>query len=130
MVQGSTIMPSTLETMPQEILEHIAFFAGTSELKGPPADLVTLCRTSRHIYAAIALQHTPSIYANVFRAKFDVQAPTRRLGRTKITTQSIVAELRARFTSLQRFRNGTAVSAVDLWMAVFLMFEVCSRLMP
>ncbi|KAF8583511.1 hypothetical protein K439DRAFT_1348493 [Ramaria rubella] len=122
--------PYTIETIPAELLQQIAFFVAASELKGPPSDLVHLCCTSSTIYASLRFADNPSLYASIFRYKFDFTAPMRRLGPERITASALAIELRNRFESMKRIRAGMGSRPRsegnrehDLWMAIFLMLE-------
>lgn len=124
-------MPPSLDTIPLEVLERIAFFVGWEQLSGPPRYLVSLCLTCKTIYDSLSLSGNPSFYASLFRSKFDTSAPFRRLSSEHTTAQRLAGEFRTRFTTMQRIRRGMgsygylfADRKADLWMAVMMMLEV------
>ncbi|KAF8583492.1 hypothetical protein K439DRAFT_1412011 [Ramaria rubella] len=121
-----------LETIPLEVLEHIALFAAMVKLEGPPSDLAALCSTSTVIHRSLSLSSNPQLYASVFRLKFDTAAPLRRLAPEDLTVENIAAELQRRFEALQRLRGKVGSHALlsnsscrehDLWVAIILMLE-------
>lgn len=126
-------MSISLDTFPFEILEHIAYFAATNELKGPPTDLTALSQASRAFYQAFSFTHNPTFYAVLFPFKFDIAAPVRRLGHHITTTPYAAKEFRSRFEALKRFRAGQGSQALlgdsttqedDLWVSLLMMLEV------
>ncbi|KLO16536.1 hypothetical protein SCHPADRAFT_937878 [Schizopora paradoxa] len=95
---------SSLDAVPNEILEHIAFYSGTEELLGPPSSLPILLTLSRKINGALSTATTPHLYARIFAAKFDLAAPLRRLGPSALTASALMGELRSRCIVLKRIR--------------------------
>jgi len=95
---------SPLDIIPQEVLEHIAFFAATSTFLGPPSDLVPLLASSRRIYSQLSITSNPHLYARVFTHKFDLKPAMRRLGKESLSPVTISAELRRRFIYLKCLR--------------------------
>ncbi|KAL9710692.1 hypothetical protein Ac2012v2_006230 [Leucoagaricus gongylophorus] len=93
-----------LDIIPQEVLEHIAFFVATSTFLGPPSDLVPLLASSRRIYSQLSITSNPHLYARVFTHKFDLKPAMRRLGKESFSPVTISAELRRRFIYLKRLR--------------------------
>lgn len=67
-----------LANLPPDILDHIAFFAATHSIIGPPSDLLSLLTVSRSLHAALERSANPQLYARIFCAKFDVTALNRR----------------------------------------------------
>lgn len=100
----STTAMSTLDAVPNEVLEHIAFYSGSQELLGPPSSLPTLLTLSRKINGALSPANTPHLYARIFAAKFDLAAPLRRLGPSALTASALMGELRSRCIVLKRIR--------------------------
>ncbi|KAF8328231.1 uncharacterized protein EI90DRAFT_2926448, partial [Cantharellus anzutake] len=97
-----------LSTTPPDVIELIAYYAATSDLPGPPRDIVPLLSTCRTIYYSLSFQHNHGLYADIFRFKFDCGAPIRRfandpLCRTSSTGLSL--ELRSRFEALRYMRT-------------------------
>ncbi|KAF9221738.1 hypothetical protein BS17DRAFT_736882 [Gyrodon lividus] len=127
---------STLELIPQEVLEHIAFFTATQSLVGPPLDLLPLLRICRSIYQSLSLEANPYLYARVFKYKFDTRAAIRRLGPHVNAPQVLANELRKRwmYLKLMRARSGSRIwsagpnpsspAPIDLlWLAYLMMLE-------
>ena len=67
-----------LDTLPPDILDHIAYFAGTYSPIGPPSGLVPLLGVSRSINAVLNRSANPHLYARIFETKFDCSALSRR----------------------------------------------------
>lgn len=91
--------------VPQEVLEHIAFFAATEGFLGPPSGLVPLLSLNRATHAALSCRHNPHLYAQIFAAKFDVDAAARRLGSGKLSAAALTEELQRRSNVLKRIRG-------------------------
>ncbi|KIK98448.1 hypothetical protein PAXRUDRAFT_823872 [Paxillus rubicundulus Ve08.2h10] len=127
---------TSLRLVPQEVLEHIAFFTATHSLLGPPSDLLPLLRTCRSIYQCLSFEANPYLYARVFEYKFDTRAAIRRLGPHVNTPRVLANELRKRWTYLKpiKTRSGSRVppagstqlspAPIDLlWLAYLMMLE-------
>ncbi|KAJ7699321.1 hypothetical protein B0H17DRAFT_306909 [Mycena rosella] len=92
-----------LDTVPQEILERIAFISATDTVVGPPSALVTLLVTNREINARLSFASNQYLYARIFSSKFDAGPSSRRF--TGHSTPAVLAhELVHRFRVLQRIR--------------------------
>jgi hypothetical protein len=101
-------MRSTLDTIPHELLENIAFFAVTSDPLGPPRELVPLLLVNRRLHAALAGTSNPHLHARIFAAKFDTAALVRRLGPAATRAPKLAVELRRRCVQLGRLKAGAA----------------------
>ena len=125
--------------MPQEILEHIAYFAATDTFLGPPDGLVPLLAVDRRTHAALSMTANPYLWSRIFAAKFDLASPLRRLaaaGRT-VGPAEICEELKLRCTLLRTVRRRTDALATSytlspthrdalrsvLWLAYLMMLE-------
>ncbi|TFY67422.1 hypothetical protein EVJ58_g1639 [Rhodofomes roseus] len=104
----------SLDSIPQEVLEHIAYFTATVSFLGPPSALVPLLSTNRRIYAALALDRNPHIWARIFAYKFDLAAAVRRLGPARTTPLAIAEEFKKRCMVLRRVRAKTDTLA-PIW---------------
>ncbi|KAJ7161048.1 hypothetical protein C8R46DRAFT_1164646 [Mycena filopes] len=93
---------TTLDTVPHEILERIAFISATDTLLGPPSTLVTLLTASRQIHARLSFTSNQYLYARIFLAKFDAGPSSHRLTRSSPTI--LAHELIHRFRVLNRLR--------------------------
>jgi hypothetical protein len=98
---------SLLDSIPQEVLEQIAFFAATNSFLGPPSDLVPLLTSSRRTYARLSIASNPHLFARIFAHKFDLNPAIRRRGEDSLSPVVISAELRQRFIHLKRLRART-----------------------
>ncbi|TFK21535.1 hypothetical protein FA15DRAFT_672471 [Coprinopsis marcescibilis] len=73
-------MPARLaqKTIPDEVLELIAFLLVASEPLDNLADLVPFLRASREVYGVLSLQSGTVLYSRICRLKFDCGAVARR----------------------------------------------------
>ncbi|KAJ7607347.1 hypothetical protein FB45DRAFT_948125 [Roridomyces roridus] len=103
----------SLDTVPQEILERIAFLSATETLLGPPSSLVTLQSANRQIHASLSFTSNPYLYARIFAFKFDVGRSSRQV--SDRSSPSILAhELVHRFRVLRRVRAMVSAGDIDL----------------
>ncbi|KAJ7271090.1 hypothetical protein C8J57DRAFT_1320679 [Mycena rebaudengoi] len=94
---------ATLDTVPHEILERIAFISATESLVGPPATLASLLSANRHINSRLCFTSNQYLYARIFSSKFDVGPTSRRF--TDHSSPGILAhELVHRFRVLHRIK--------------------------
>lgn len=100
--------------VPPEVLEHIAFFVATDPLLGPPVFLPTFISLSRRTYDTLAFDKNPLLYSRICAAKFDLVAPTRRLGKELMTAPALANELKKRFLTLKRLRSLALTHTVGL----------------
>lgn len=135
---------TTIQDVPDELIEHIAFFAGTSTLLGPPSALPVLVILNKRFHRILNIQHNPHLYARIFIAKFDISAPLRRFralspsadARAEVTVSALAAELVRRCRVLKRIRTQSDFLAPDLeqensaptldetlWTAYLMMLE-------
>ncbi|KAJ3542338.1 hypothetical protein NMY22_g3541 [Coprinellus aureogranulatus] len=94
-----------LDSIPQEILEHVGFFLATDQACGPPSALVPFLLTNRQIYGRLSPSVNPHFYALIFAHKFDVKTAKRRLGETRVSSVAMTQELQRRFAVLRRIRS-------------------------
>jgi len=97
--------PTTLETVPQEVLEHVALFSVTHCFLGPPSTLSSLITTNRKIHSQLSIASNPHLYARIFAYKFDIAPAIRRLGPDRITPRILADELQLRCLYLKRIRT-------------------------
>ncbi|EGO28705.1 hypothetical protein SERLADRAFT_446117 [Serpula lacrymans var. lacrymans S7.9] len=128
---------SSLEAIPQEVLEHIVFFSTADNPLGPPAPLLSLLLTSQTIYRTLSISANPHLYARIFTHKFDIDAAIRRLGPQIAVATVLASELQRRCIILKRIRARLdsrlrSVSSTPqkdqmlgelLWMAYLMMLE-------
>ena len=123
--------PPSLGMVPQEVLEHIAFFAATDGLVGPPAGIVPLLSLNRAMHDALSFKSNPHLYARIFAEKFDDGAPLRRLGVGHLHATALAEELQRRSLVLKRIRArlDSKASCSDkqiariLWTAYLMVLE-------
>ena len=134
----SITMPTStsLGSVPQEVLEHIALFAATQGLVGPPSGLPPLLLTCRSIYQALSSEANPYLYARIFNYKFDTSSVFRRLGSHVNAPRVLANELKKRWSHLNRIRARTnsriphteshqlSPALIDLlWLSYLMMLE-------
>jgi hypothetical protein len=108
-------MPNVaFDSIPQEVLENIAFYAVASNPLGPPRELAPLLLVNRRLHAALSSASNPHLHARIFAAKFDTAALVRRLGPGKATARKMAAELRRRCVQLGRMRGGVGCTVGTL----------------
>src|SRR6266576_2676906 len=73
-------MPIAFDSIPQEVLENIAFYAVASNPIGPPRELAPLLLINRRLNAALSSASNPHLHSRIFACKFDSAALVRRLG--------------------------------------------------
>ncbi|KIM61866.1 hypothetical protein SCLCIDRAFT_120843 [Scleroderma citrinum Foug A] len=127
----------SLPLLPQEILEHIAYFVATECFVGPPSCLPHLLSTCRTIHRSLSFDNNPVLYARTFKYKFDCQAAMRRLGSRMTDPGTLANELRKRCTFLKLIRKRFGARAERsakrggppdllhdlLWLAYLMMLE-------
>lgn len=127
----------SLEGIPQEILERIAFFIATAEFLGPPKGILSLLLINHTIYSHLSPISNPHLYGRIFEAKFDIVHATRRLGSNALVAGALSDELQRRCIFLTRIRRRSdskilrsSLFAQDedavrdlLWTAYLLMVE-------
>lgn len=130
---------SALASIPQEVLEHIAFFTATATFLGPPNGITALLSVDRRTHAALSMSSNPYLWSRIFSYKFDVSCPTWRLAERDRPPgpPEICEEFKLRCTLLKRIRRRTDCLATSytlspthrdslrsiLWMAYLMMLE-------
>lgn len=95
---------TSLLTVPQEVIEHIAYFLATDSFLGPPSSLLPLLLVNRQINSCISITTNYHLYARIFNYKFDTAAPLARLGEETLASQAFAEELKRRCVVLKRLR--------------------------
>lgn len=98
---------SILATIPQEVLEHVAFFVATDEFLGPPDGIVGLLAVDRRTHSALSMSSNPFLWSRIFASKFDTPSAFQRLSNRIITPPEICEELKLRCTLMKRIRRRT-----------------------
>lgn len=124
-------MSPSFSKVPQEVLEHIAFFAATDKFLGPPSGIFPLLLLNRTFHHALSVSTNPHLYAQIFADKYDVASAVRRMGVDAISALAMAEELRRRSIALKRFRYRldskatTSPSKLNemLWLAYLMVLE-------
>jgi hypothetical protein len=95
---------ASLLSIPQEIIEHIAYFVATDSFLGPPSSLLPLLLVNRQINSWTSIVTNHHLYARIFTYKFDTAAPLARLGEETLVSQAFAEELKRRCIVLKRLR--------------------------
>ncbi|TFK36580.1 hypothetical protein BDQ12DRAFT_245226 [Crucibulum laeve] len=118
-------MSSCMETIPRDVLQHIAFLGASASKLDPPSSILHLLLTSSTIYHTLSFDSCPQLYANIFRTKFDIAAPRRRYP-TGLTDSAVAAEFKCRCRVLRRARRRDVSDTgmrQDLWTALWMILE-------
>jgi hypothetical protein len=107
-------MPIAFDSIPQEVLENIAFYAVASNPVGPPSELAPLLLVNRRLNAALSSASNPHLHSRIFSCKFDTAALVRRLGSGAATARKLAAELRRRCVQLARLRARVGCTVGEL----------------
>jgi hypothetical protein len=107
-------MPVAFGSIPQEVLENIAFYAVASNPLGPPRELAPLLLVNRRLNAALSSASNPHLHSRIFACKFDAAALVRRLGPGAATARKLAAELRRRCVQLERLRARVGCTVGEL----------------
>jgi len=107
-------MPIAFDSIPQEVLENIAFYAVASNPIGPPRELAPLLLINRRLNAALSSASNPHLHSRIFACKFDSAALVRRLGSGAATARKLAAELRRRCVQLARLRDRVGCTVGEL----------------
>jgi hypothetical protein len=119
-------MPSFLQKAPNDVLQHIAFICASSSIFQPPSATLRLSQTSRTVHEALSPRRCPQLYAKIFRTRFDISAPLRRLGASRLTASCLTIELVQRCRALRRVRChefSTPNLRQDLWTIYCMVLE-------
>lgn len=127
--------PSSFPNVPQEVLEHIAFFAATDEFLGPPRGLLPLLLLNRTLHNALSVESNPHLYARIFAHKYDVTPTLRRMGVDALPADAMAEELQRRSVALKRLRGRTDSTGTPspqqltelLWIAYLMVLESDGR---
>lgn len=115
------MIPSRLDAVPSELLEHIAFFVFDPFSHTPFADLHALALCNRSFAQQLRSSRNPLLYARLFRAAFDCDALQRRNGFDDVAPDVIAGELRRRFAAMWRFQREPQEN--DLWTVLLMLLE-------
>jgi hypothetical protein len=96
---------TSLNDIPHEVLEHIAFFAVRDPFLGPPSTIIPLLSTCRAINASLSITTNYHLYAQIFTYKFDLAPAIRRLGSQATSSIGLSIELRRRCFYLKRIKR-------------------------
>lgn len=119
-------MPSFLQQAPDDVLQHIALLCASFSIFEPPSATLRLSQTSRTVHEALCPRRCPQLYAKIFRTRFDIAAPLRRLGAARLTASCLTDELVQRCRALRRIRRRETSSPFlrqDLWTIYGMVLE-------
>ncbi|KAJ3526861.1 hypothetical protein NM688_g8207 [Phlebia brevispora] len=126
---ASATKPS-LAMFPQEVLEHIVFFAATDNFLGPPAGLLPFLTLNHALHEMLSFETNPHLYARIFSYKYDLASAVRRMGADNLPATALAEELRRRSIILRQFRNLVECKAgrtqfldTMLWTAYLMVLE-------
>jgi len=123
-------MSSLLETIPHDILYHIASLSLSSSLLDSPLGLLPLMQTCSSLQQSLDVRTAPHVYAQAFPAKFDTSAASRR-NQFSLTDSALAAEFMNRCRLLQRAKRadftGGETLLQDLWTALWMLLESDGR---
>lgn len=93
------------DAFPDELIEHIGYYAATLDPLGPPKDLVSLQLVGRRFYNILSSRTNPRLYVLLFRATFDSDAYFRRLELEATKPENVAMEFKRRYVVLWKFRT-------------------------
>lgn len=99
----SPTIPTTLTTIPPEILDEISYWSMLPSANGPPSNLIPLLLVCKQIHETI--DTSVCLYARVFRTQFDSAALWRRFPVDWLSTHNLASELKRRWKALKRIRR-------------------------
>ncbi|KAK0440158.1 hypothetical protein EV421DRAFT_2058573 [Armillaria borealis] len=115
-------MVPSLETLPRDVLEHVALLTTSSSSLSSLSNILHLLLSSRTIYHQLCIHCNPHLYAQVFRTIFDVP-----FHRSCIPPDSaLAAELSQRFRLIRRIQRSDYSNKAlrqDLWTAYGMVLE-------
>ncbi|KAK0200785.1 hypothetical protein DFS33DRAFT_1386707 [Desarmillaria ectypa] len=115
-------MSPSLETLPRDVLEHVALLTTSSSSLSSLSNILHLLLSSRTIYHQLCIRCNPHLYARIFRAMFDVS-----FHRSCLPPDSaLAAELSQRFRLIRRIQRSdysTKALRQDLWTAYGMVLE-------
>lgn len=121
---------ASLAMFPQEVLEHIVFFAATDNFLGPPSGILPFLSLNRAMHDSLSLETNPHLYARIFSHKYDITSAIRRMGADLLPATALAEELRQRSIILRRFRDlkDSKVGRTELldnmlWTAYLMVLE-------
>ncbi|KAF8442276.1 hypothetical protein L210DRAFT_3477944 [Boletus edulis BED1] len=122
----SSFSLENLVTHYPSILDDIALYLAVDPFLGPPVNLSSLLLTCRTLYDHLSIANNCTLYARIFRYKFDCGAIERRLTPRWTSARCLARELRSRFIALQHIKHGNPSLRADreaLWKAYLMLLE-------
>ena len=96
---------STFSRIPQEIIEHIAFYSATENILGPPTGILLLLSLDRRTHAILSSAANHPLYARIFEYKFDLSPAIYQRWQDYTPVKALTAELQLRCKYLTRVRK-------------------------
>lgn len=113
--------------LPLEIFEAIAFWAAIEDSSiSSLANLVPLLSLDRETNKFLSFGSNHSLYARIYRSKFDTKTTARRLGEERLTARDLATELKKRCAHLRAIRNFSFkldLITPAIWTAFIMMLE-------
>lgn len=109
---------------PYDLLVRIALETAVADPLGPPHLLTPLLCTCKFLYNELA--SSTDLYAAIFKAKFDISAPRRRVGPPAVVNRNLVQQLKTYCITLKRIKHGDIHASTieeDLWNAYAMLLE-------
>ncbi|GLB44528.1 hypothetical protein LshimejAT787_1701550 [Lyophyllum shimeji] len=115
-------MVTSLDAIPRDILQHVAFLLATVSATEPPRHLIPLLLTNSKIYRSLDVRGCPHLYAHIFRATFDYDHALH----SRLTDSALAAELQLRHGILWRTgrqNQSSDPTMEELWAALRMVLE-------
>ncbi|KAF8064298.1 hypothetical protein FPV67DRAFT_1672019 [Lyophyllum atratum] len=119
-------MAASLDTIPSDVLQHIAYLLATASPTEPPRHLVHLLLANSTMHRTLNMRACPHLYAKIFRATFDFDL----LLHARLTDSVLAVELHRRYRLLWRTRrkgHSSDPTAEEMWAAIRMVLENAGR---
>jgi hypothetical protein len=103
---STPVLQSSLCTLPNEVLEHIAFQLLVDDRTSSNAGIVPLLQTCKHFNTLLAFRNNSHLYSRLFQSWFDDAASARRLGTRAYQAPHLAHQLRWYSSALACIRRG------------------------
>lgn len=103
----------SFSSIPQEIVEHVAFYAATENFLGPPAGILPLLLLDRRTHTILSLASNYPLYARIFEYKFDPSPAIYHRWPDLTPVNALAAELQLRCKHLTRVRQRLDATVVQ-----------------
>lgn len=117
------MLPTSLDTIPDDVLQYIALLTLSSSIFDPPVDTLHLLLTSRTMYRSLSVAACPSLYAKGLQVRFDFYPSS---GQDRPTTSALAEQFTncCRLLRRARRRDTSNLDLVeDLWTSLWILLE-------